>query len=237
MTRLALELGGNAPVLVFPDVEDVAAVARAGVTARLRNGGQVCIAPQRFYVHRSILPLFVEAAATAAAAEVLGHGLDAATTMGPLINATQRDRVEALVQRSVAAGARLAAGGCRPLGVGYFYRPTVLTDVPPGAPVLTEEIFGPVLPIVPFDTEDEAIRLANDTEYGLASFVWTRDLRTALRVSEALEFGMVGVNDWYPVTAEAPFGGMKQSGLGRESGAEGIHEYVEAKTRYFGGMG
>lgn len=234
--RLSLELGGNAPVLVFPDV-DVAAVARSGVTAKLRNGGQVCIAPQRFIVHASIAEAFKTAAVEAMRREVVGHGLTKGTTVGPLINAAQRERVERLVAGSVAAGGKVLIGGDR-CGKerGYFYAPTILDGLPPDAPVLREELFGPVLPIVTFETQDEALRLANDTEYGLASFVFTRDLKTALTVSEGLQFGLVGVNDWYPVTAEAPFGGMKQSGLGRESGLEGILEYVDAKTRYFGGL-
>ncbi len=137
---------------------------------------------------------------------------------------------------SVGAGARLVTGGARIDGPGFFYKPTVVADVPADAPAASEEVFGPVLPIIPFDTTDEAIQLANAVDYGLASFVWTTDLRTAYRVSDALEFGLVGVNDWYPVTPEAPFGGMKQSGLGRESGLEGLHEYVEVKTRYIGGL-
>jgi acyl-CoA reductase-like NAD-dependent aldehyde dehydrogenase len=236
--RLALELGGNAPVLVFPDA-DVAAVARAGVTAKLRNAGQVCIAPQRFIVHASVAETFTAAALEQLGREVVGHGLEPASTVGPLINAVQRDRVEALVERSVAAGARVRCGGHRVQGPGhpgFFYAPTLLDAVPADASVLREEIFGPVLPVQTFETTADALRLAHETEYGLAAFVFTRDLRTAFEVSERLEFGMVGVNDWYPVTAEAPFGGMKQSGLGRESGAEGVHEYVEARTRYFGGM-
>ncbi len=230
ITRLSLELGGNAPVLVFPDV-DVEKVARAGVVAKTRNTGQVCIAPQRFFVHASIAERFTAAVVEAAKAQVVGHGLDPATTVGPLINARQRDRVADLVEGS---GARVLTGGSRPERPGYFYAPTVLDQVPAASPVMTEEIFGPVLPIVPFESTDDAIRLANTTEYGLASFVFTRDLGTAMSVSEALQFGLVGVNDWYPVTAEAPFGGTKQSGLGRESGLEGIHEYVDVKTRYFG---
>ena len=233
--RLALELGGNAPVLVFPDA-DVEAVARAGVTAKLRNAGQVCIAPQRFIVHASVAEAFAAAAVEQMQREVVGHGLEPASTVGPLINAAQRDRVEALVDRSVAAGARVRCGGRRVGGAGFFYAPTLLDSLPADAPVLTEEVFGPVLPVQTFETTADALRLAHQTEYGLAAFVFTRDLRTAFEVSERLEFGLVGVNDWYPVTAEAPFGGMKQSGLGRESGAEGLHEYVETRTRYFGGM-
>lgn len=236
VTRLSLELGGNAPVLVFPDVEDVAAVARAGVTARHRNCGQVCIAPQRFYVHAAIEEAFTAAMAAAIEAEVVGPGLDPRSTVGPLISERQRERVDDLVARSVAAGARCAVGG-RPLpGPGFFYAPTLLREVPPGAPIMHEEVFGPVTPVARFESTEEALALANATEYGLAAYVWTRDLKTALQTSERLEFGMIGINDWYPVTAEAPFGGFKQSGLGRESGLEGVHEYVEAKTRYFGGL-
>lgn len=231
--RLSLELGGNAPVIVMPDV-DVAAVAKGAVTAKLRNAGQVCIAPQRFYVHASIVDDFVAAAHAAMEREVLGHALDAKTTLGPLINEVQRDRVARIVDGSVAAGARVVTGGARAEGPGYFYRPTLLTDLPADAPALREEVFGPVMAVVPFEHPDEALERANDTEYGLASFVWTRDLRTATRLSEALEFGMVGVNDWYPVTPEAPFGGVKQSGMGRESGMEGVLEYLEVKTRYVG---
>jgi acyl-CoA reductase-like NAD-dependent aldehyde dehydrogenase len=233
--RLSLELGGNAPVLVFPDV-DVEAVARAAVVAKTRNGGQVCIAPQRFLVHASIAERFAAAAAEAAAREVMGHALDPATTVGPMINAAQRERVARLVEASVARGARVRVGGQSPARPGFFYAPTVLDQVPPGSPVLTEEIFGPVMPIAPFESTDEALAMAHDTEYGLAAFVMTRDLRTALTVSERLDFGLVGVNDWYPVTAEAPFGGTRQSGMGRESGLEGVLEYVETRTRYFGGL-
>jgi len=236
VTRLSLEMGGNAPVLVFPDVTDLAAVAASGVTAKYRNCGQVCIAPQRFYVHRAVLDDFTDAVVTANSHERVGNGLDPDVTIGPLINATQRDRVDHLVTATVGAGARVVAGGSPIDGPGFFYQPTVITDLPPDAPLAQEEVFGPVLPIIPFDTTDEAISLANASEYGLASFLWTSDLRTAMHVSDALEYGMVGINDWYPVTPEAPFGGTKQSGMGRESGLEGLYEYLEAKTRYFGGL-
>jgi acyl-CoA reductase-like NAD-dependent aldehyde dehydrogenase len=237
VTKLSLELGGNAPVIVFPDVSDLEAVAASGVTAKYRNCGQVCIAPQRFYVHSSIAEQFTKAAAAASDREVVGNGLDAATTVGPLINAVQRDRVARIVESSIDAGATVVTGGARIDGPGYFYRPTVMSGVAGDAPLATEEVFGPVLPVIPFDTTDEAIAMANSVEYGLASFVWTNDLGTAFKVSDALEFGMVGVNEWYPVTPEAPFGGTKQSGMGRESGLEGLHEYVETKTRYLGGLG
>jgi acyl-CoA reductase-like NAD-dependent aldehyde dehydrogenase len=233
VTRLSLELGGNAPVIVMPDV-DVAAVAKSAVTAKLRNAGQVCIAPQRFYVHHSIVDEFLRVAHEAMGKEVLGHSLHPGTTVGTLIHAGQRERVARLVSDSVAQGARVVCGGAARQGPGSFYEPTILADVPASAPVLHEEIFGPVLPVVPFETVDDAIVQANDCEQGLAGFVWTRDMAAATRIAEALECGMVGVNDWYPVTAEAPFGGVKQSGLGRESGFEGVLEYVDTKTRFVG---
>jgi acyl-CoA reductase-like NAD-dependent aldehyde dehydrogenase len=233
VTKLSLELGGNAPVLVFPDA-DVAAVAASGVVSKYRNGGQVCVSPQRFYVHDSIADEFGAAATAAAEREVVGPGLDPATTVGPLINAGQRDRVARIVEETVGAGATLRTGGSAPDRPGYFYQPTVLTDVPAGAAALTEAIFGPVLPVIPFDDVDAAIAAANSVEVGLAAYVWTQHLDTALRVSDALEFGLVGVNDWNPQSTEAPFGGTKQSGLGREAGHEGLMEYLEAKTRVFG---
>lgn len=237
VTRLSLELGGNAPVLVFPDAGDIAAVAKSGMVTKVRNNGQVCIAPQRFYVHEAIADEFTEVAVATAQRQVLGNGLDPDTTVGPLINARQRDRVESLVSASVDQGARVLVGGARGEGPGYFYQPTVITDITPEVPVHNEEIFGPVMPVIPFEDVDAAIAQANATDYGLAAFVYTRDLATAFKVSEELEFGLIGINDWFPSTPEAPFGGMKQSGLGRESGSEGILEYVETKTRYFGGLG
>ncbi len=237
VTRLSLELGGNAPVLVFPDAQDLAAVAKSAMVTKVRNNGQVCIAPQRFYVHDSVVDEFTDVAVAIAEKQVVGNGLDPGTTMGPLINARQRDRVEEIVSSSVDGGAKVLTGGSRIDGAGYFYQPTVITNVTPESPVHTEEIFGPVMPVLSFDDVDEAIANANQTDYGLAAYVYTRDLATAFKVSEELEFGMIGINDWFPSTPEAPFGGMKQSGLGREAGSEGILEYVEVKTRYFGGLG
>jgi acyl-CoA reductase-like NAD-dependent aldehyde dehydrogenase len=233
--RLSLELGGNAPVIVTADV-DVAAVAKSAVTAKLRNAGQVCIAPQRFYVHEAVVEEFVARAHACLETEVVGHGLDPKTTVGPLINRRQHERVAALVEDARTRGARVVCGGFAPDRPGYYHAPTLLTDVPDDAGVLTEEVFGPILPVVPWSSLDDVLARANDTPYGLAAFVWTNDLRTAMRCSENLEFGMIGINDWYPVTPEAPFGGMKQSGMGRESGAEGVLEYLETKTRYFGGL-
>jgi acyl-CoA reductase-like NAD-dependent aldehyde dehydrogenase len=237
VTRLSLELGGNAPVLVFPDAGDIAAVAKNAMVTKVRNNGQVCISPQRFYVHESVADEFAEVAVATAESQVVGNGLDPATTVGPLINARQRDRVEELVSASVDLGAKVMTGGSSGEGAGYFYQPTVITNVTPDVPIHNEEIFGPVMPVIPFGEIDAAIAQANATDYGLAAYIYTRDLATAFRVSEELEFGMIGINDWFPSTPEAPFGGMKQSGLGRESGSEGILEYVEPKTRYFGGLG
>jgi acyl-CoA reductase-like NAD-dependent aldehyde dehydrogenase len=233
MTRLSLELGGNAPVLVFPDA-DIEAVAASGIVSKYRNGGQVCVAPQRFFVHQDVVDDFAEAATAAAEAQVVGHGLDPNTTVGPMINVAQRDRVADIVRNTVDSGARVLTGGSTPDGPGFFYTPTVMTDVPPGSPALTEEIFGPVMPVVAFDDTNRAIEAANSVNVGLAAYVWTRDLETALEVSERLEFGLVGVNDWNPQSTEAPFGGMKQSGLGREAGHEGLLEYLEPKTRVIG---
>ncbi len=237
VTRLSLELGGNAPVLIFPDATDLAAVARNAMATKVRNNGQVCISPQRFYVHDSVVDEFTDIAVATAEAQIVGNGLEPETTVGPLINARQRDRLEELVTTSVDQGAKVLTGGDRVEGAGYFYQPTVIGNVTPEVAVHNEEIFGPVMPVLSFDDVDEAIARANDTDYGLAAYVFTRDMATAFKVSEELEFGMIGINDWFPSTPEAPFGGMKQSGLGRESGSEGIMEYVEPKTRYFGGLG
>jgi len=228
--RLSLELGGNAPVLVFADV-DVERVAASAVTAKFRNAGQVCIAPQRFLVHESIVAEFQQKVAACARNLKVGSGLDADTNMGPLINVRQRDTVERIVAGSIASGARVLTGGCRPKALprGYFYEPTVLADVTPEAPAFSEEIFGPVFPITPFADTAEALRLANQTQHGLASYVWTNDLHQARETAEGLEFGMVGVNDWAPFATEGPFTGWKESGVGSESGAEGLNEYLETK--------
>ncbi len=236
VTKLALELGGNAPVIIFPDAGDLSRVAAEAVTSKVRNCGQVCVSPQRFYLHRSIVDDFIQLAAAASESQVVGDGSDPATTVGPLINAKQRDRVEELVDQTIEQGGRLVVGGRRLDRPGYFYAPTVVADVKPGSPLHEEEVFGPVLPIIPFDTTSEAIEMANSAEYGLAAYVHTRDLATAMIVSEELEYGLVGVNDWYVAVPEAPFGGMKQSGLGRESGPEGVMEYLEPKTRFFNGI-
>lgn len=237
VTRLSLELGGNAPVLIFPDV-DVASVAKDAVTWKYRNCGQVCVSPQRFFVHSQMVEEFTGMVADLTAKVVIGNGLDAGVQMGPLINARQRDRVEALVADAAAGGAQIVTGGQRPADKpkGYFYQPTVVTGLHETMALYHEETFGPVLPVIPFSDADEALALANNTEYGLAAFVHTRDLNTALRMSEELEYGMVCINDWLPSTPEAPFGGVKQSGIGRESGLEGLEHYLETKTVYIGSV-
>ncbi len=229
-TKLSLELGGNAPCLIFPDV-NVEAVAKSAAVAKTRNCGQVCVSPQRFLVHEEIYVRFVERVSHYMAQLKVGNSLDEGTQIGPLINARQREQVEQIVSNSIAQGACLNTGGQRPahLSKGYFYTPTVLSEVTPEQDIFRKEVFGPVMGITPFANTDEAIALANDTEYGLASYLWTNDLRTSIKVSEALEFGIVGINEWAAHATEAPFGGWKQSGLGYECGEEGLHEYLEKK--------
>ncbi len=238
VTRLSLELGGNAPVIVLPDA-DMEAVAAGAVTAKYRNAGQVCVSPQRFLIGGERRDEFVERVVPLVEKLRLGPGTDPDTEVGPMINARQRERLEGLVAAAADHGATVAAGGGRPADrdTGYFFEPTVVTDITPDFPVYREELFGPVMPVVDFGDLDEAIALANDTPYGLASYVWTNDLRSAMRAAERLEFGMVGVNEWTPHGTEGPFTGWKQSGLGSESGAEGLEEYVETKLISLGGMG
>ncbi len=235
--RLSLELGGNAPVLIFPDV-NLEQVAASAVAAKFRNAGQVCISPQRFLVHSRISEQFTDQVTSLASKLCVGNGLEAESTVGPLINARQRDRVEEMVEQTQSAGAKIALGGKRPpaLARGYFYEPTVVTNVETETPLFQAEIFGPVLPIATFDDADEAIEMANRTRYGLAAYVWTNDFRAAMRTAERLEFGMVGVNEWTPQSTEVPFTGWKESGIGREGGAEGLEEYLETKLIAFGGL-
>jgi acyl-CoA reductase-like NAD-dependent aldehyde dehydrogenase len=237
VTRLSLELGGNAPVIVMPDV-DLEQVTAGAVTSKFRNGGQVCVAPQRFLVQRSVAEGFAERVASRASRLRLGSGLDPKVQVGPLINARQRDRVAALVTGAARGGVNVMAGGQAPANLprGYFFEPTVLSGVTPEMPVFEEEIFGPVMPIITFDELDEAIALANRTPYGLAAYVWTNDLTASVKASEGLEFGLIGVNEWAPHATEAPFGGWKQSGVGHESGSEGLLEYLETKLVSIGGL-
>ena len=236
-TKLSLELGGNAPALIFGDI-DVDKIAKSSAFAKTRNCGQVCVAPQRFIVHQSIYAEFCRLVAEKMSQFRLGNGADTTTQVGCLINAQQRDAVEMVVNNSIAAGAKLLCGGKRPPQYknGFYYEPTVLADVSAEMPIFRKEIFGPVMSITPFETEAEAIKLANDTEYGLAAYLWTNDLRVSIRVSEALEFGIVGVNEWNAHGIEAPFGGWKQSGLGYECGEEGLQEYLEKKLISIGDL-
>lgn len=223
-----MELGGNAPFLVLADADIDAAVTGAMV-AKMRNGGEACTAANRFYVASAVAKEFSTKLATAMGALKVGHGLEPSTDVGPLVNVPAREKVEQLVGDAVDRGARVLTGGGRPAGRGYFYQPTVLSDVDPGAAALHEEIFGPVAPIVTFDDVDDAIRMANDTEYGLVSYLYTSDLRQAMSVSERLDAGMIGVNRGLVSDPAAPFGGTKQSGVGREGGHEGMLEYLESK--------
>ena len=236
LTRLALELGGNAPVIVMPDAGNLGRLAKLAARFKVRNAGQVCIAPQRFLVHDDVAGEFTAAVTEAMHGVKVGHGTEEGVMAGPLINARQRERVEELVASSVAAGATVTVGGKRPDRKGYFYEPTVVTGLEPGMPLDSQEVFGPVLPIATFGDFDEVVARANSYEAGLAAYVFTQDLNTALVLSERIEAGMVAINDWMPVTAEAPFGGVKGSGMGRETGSEGLSEYLEQKTIYIGGV-
>ncbi|MDZ4763786.1 MAG: NAD-dependent succinate-semialdehyde dehydrogenase [Chloroflexota bacterium] len=238
VTKLALELGGNAPVIIFPDAPGgIMEAAKGAASFKYRNAGQVCIAPQRFFVHHTAVEEFTEEVTRISAGLTLGSGLAKTTDVGPMINAIQRERVEMLVSEAVAAGAQVLTGGSRPMDMpaGYFYRPTVMTNLSTTMRIYGDEIFGPVLPIIPFSDVEEVLSMANDTEYGLAAYVQTSNLNTAIRMYEGLEYGMVAVNDWLPSTPEAPFGGIKQSGIGRECGKEGLEKYMETKTVFIGG--
>ena len=226
--RTSMELGGYAPFLVFEDADLDAAVDGA-MLAKLRNIGQACTAANRFIVHESLADEFANRMAKRMEEMPLGRGVDADTKIGPVINEKARANLKRLVDTTVSEGGEIVTGGSYVDGDGYFFRPTVLANVKPGSTILNEEIFGPVAPIVRFKDEDEAIRLANDTEYGLVSYAYTQDLKRGLRLVERLETGMTGLNTGLVSNAAAPFGGVKQSGLGREGGLEGIHEYLETK--------
>lgn len=224
----SMELGGNAPFIVLDDADLEVAVASA-VTAKLRNGGQSCTAANRFYVARPVLETFTERLAEAMRNLQVGPGLDDGVHIGPLVNAAAVAKVDSLVADAVARGARVISGGSAPEGTGYFYTPTVLADVPFDARIVREEIFGPVAPIVAFDSLDEVVELANSTPFGLVSFIQTTDLAKGLALAERIEAGMVGINRGVVSDAAAPFGGWKQSGLGIEGGHAGLMEYLETK--------
>jgi len=228
VTNCSMELGGNAPFLIFEDA-DIDAALDGAFLAKMRNGGEACTAANRFYVHEAVADEFTEAFAARLGALKVGPGLEAGTELGPLVNEDTRSKVASLVDEATAAGGRVVTGGTIPGRRGYFYAPTVLDRVPPGAAILDQEIFGPVAPIVRFSDDSEAISWANDTEYGLVSYVYTSDLRRGLRVAEALEAGMIGINRGVVSDPAAPFGGVKQSGLGREGGHDGLLEFTETK--------
>jgi succinate-semialdehyde dehydrogenase/glutarate-semialdehyde dehydrogenase len=229
--RTSMELGGNAPFLVFEDADLIAAVDGA-VLAKMRNNGEACTSANRFYVHESIAAEFSVRLAAKLSHMVVARGTEEGAQVGPLIDATSREKVEGLVADAVEKGARVVTGGTVVAGKGYFFEPTVLADVPADARVLSEEIFGPVAPISTFRTEEEAIERANDTEFGLIAYAFTQDLARSLRLAERIDTGMLGLNSGVISNPAAPFGGVKQSGLGREGGLEGIEEYLE--TKYVG---
>ncbi|MCF1442924.1 NAD-dependent succinate-semialdehyde dehydrogenase [Ralstonia pseudosolanacearum] len=237
--KLSLELGGNAPFIVFDDA-DLDAAVEGAMVAKYRNAGQTCVCANRFYVQRGIYDAFAARLSEAVRALRVGNGAEPGVQQGPLIHQRAMDKVRAHVDNAVAQGARVLVGG-KPHALsaqgGAFFEPTVIVDARPGMLVAHEETFGPLAALIPFDTEDEAVAAANDTEFGLAAYFYTRDLGRAWRVSEALESGMVGVNTGLISTAEAPFGGVKQSGLGREGSKYGIDEYLEIKYVCMAGLG
>ncbi len=226
--RTSMELGGNAPFVVFEDA-DLDKAVEGAIAAKFRNIGQACTAANRFIVHRTVAAEFADRVTARVQAMRIGRGTEDGVTIGPLIDGRAVAKADELVQDAVARGATLRTGGRALAGTGSFYEPTVISEVPLGSDILREEIFGPVLAIVPFDDEDEAVRLANDTEYGLVSYVYTENLARAQRMVERLATGMMGVNMGVVSNAAAPFGGWKMSGLGREGGFEGIHEYLQTK--------
>jgi succinate-semialdehyde dehydrogenase/glutarate-semialdehyde dehydrogenase len=227
LLRISMELGGNAPFLVFADA-DIDAAVDGAMLAKMRNGGEACTSANRFYVHDSVHDQFVAKLTARMAGLKVGRGVDAGVDLGPLIDESQRSTVRSLVEDAVGRGAQ-AGGGSVDRDRGYFYAPTVLSEVAPDSRILQEEIFGPVAPVVRFTDDDAAIAAANDTDYGLVAYVFTRDTKKAFNVIERLETGMVGLNQGIVSNAAAPFGGVKLSGYGREGGAEGIDEYLYTK--------
>jgi succinate-semialdehyde dehydrogenase / glutarate-semialdehyde dehydrogenase len=228
VVKPAMELGGNAPFIVFDDA-DVDAAIDGAMIAKMRNMGEACTAANRFYVHEKVHDEFAKKLTARMQSLKIGNGLDEGVMLGPLVNADTRDKVKALVEDAVSKGASVLTGGKVSEGPGYFYPATVLDKVPDSATLLREEIFGPVAALQSFSSEDEVIRRANDTEYGLVAYVYTRDLGRGMRVSERLDFGMIGLNRGLVSDPAAPFGGMKQSGIGREGAHEGLMEFLETQ--------
>jgi succinate-semialdehyde dehydrogenase / glutarate-semialdehyde dehydrogenase len=228
LLRVSMELGGNAPFIVFEDA-DVDDAVEGAMIAKMRNIGEACTAANRFHVHASLAEEFTKKLAERMGELKVGPGTEDGVDVGPLIDDTQRQKVSELVEDAVSKGAKPVLEGGKTGDRGYFYAPTVLGDVPQDARLLKEEIFGPVAPVATFDSEDEALKAANDTEYGLVAYLYTKDITRAIRVIEGLEYGMVGLNQGIVSNAAAPFGGVKQSGFGREGGHEGINEYLETK--------
>lgn len=228
MKRTTMELGGHAPVIVFDDV-DAASVAKIAAGGKYRNAGQVCISPTRFFVHESKYKQFVDTFTEVASGLKLGDGLDASTQMGPMANARRLEAMDMFVSDAKAKGAVVKTGGERPANQGFFYKPTVLADVPAEARIMTEEPFGPLAPIVPFKSFDEVVERANGVAYGLAAYAFTNDEKRATAIADALQWGMVGVNSLAVSTPETPFGGIKDSGHGSEGGIEGLEAYLNIK--------
>jgi succinate-semialdehyde dehydrogenase/glutarate-semialdehyde dehydrogenase len=230
--RVSLELGGHAPFIVFDDA-DIPRAAKGAALVKFLNTGQACICPNRIYVHRSRLEQFLDVLVSRVQAMRTGNGFEDGVSIGPLIDDQALEKMERQVSDATSKGATVLTGGRRLSGAGLdrgrFFAPTVLTDVTPGMDIYHEETFGPIAPVIPFDDEQDVIERANSTTYGLASYLYTNDIGRATRVSEALRFGIVGINDINPTAAAAPFGGTKESGLGREGGAAGIDEYLDTK--------
>ena len=228
MVNCSMELGGNAPFIIFQDA-DIDAAVEGALMAKMRNGGEACTAANRFYVHEAVAEEFGRAFAARLDRLVVGPGLDESTDIGPLVNEPTRTKVAGLVESAAADGGKIVTGGRAPDRRGYFYPPTMIDQVPADAGILGTEIFGPVAPVVRFTAEADAVTWANNTEFGLVAYVYTRDLGRGLRVSEALETGMVGLNRGLVSDPAAPFGGVKQSGIGREGAHEGLLEFTETK--------
>jgi len=224
----SMELGGNAPFIVLDDA-DLDVSSEAALVAKIRNAGESCIGANRFYVHSSIFNEFSKRLSAKMSQLKVGPGMDAGIDVGPLVNADTCDKVESLVKQAVELGATVLTGGRRPDGPGHFYEPTVMVDIPTEAEILHTEIFGPVATIVPFEDDDQAVEMANNTIFGLAAYVCGKDIGRALSVADRIDAGVMGINRGFISDTSAPFGGFKQSGIGREGSQDGLHEFLETK--------